>query len=600
MTEDASEPNHLLDAAIAYAQAGLPVFPLRAIRNGRCACGRPNCDSPGKHPSDVIQSGLKDATTDIKTIKDWWSARPDANIGIRTGKESGVIVVDVDGLAGEKALAEALGDLPETWHSTTGKGHHYYFKHPGFPVRNRTRLLPEVDIRGDGGYVVAPPSQHISGVTYSGIPFPFPPIAECSAALIRLIQQPITTAPIPLVGPAIREGQRNDHLYRLARKLKYAKACPEAILASLVEENRHNITVPLPDEEVEFIARHAFTQRDRADFRSDDLKLVSYSSILRYELPPVDWVIDDLIAARDRTVVYGEFGSFKSWLLLHLAIHIAAGQFWLGQFKIARPMSVLYVDEEMNQRTLRWRIKRLGMGAGLAHHDLPFKALSRAGITFDEDGAETLLDLLKDNDFDPDIIIVEALRRVIVGSESDAVDVGKFWRHVEPILRAGKTLIISHHMKKPGKADRSRDRASGSTDIIAGADSAFAINRTHGTPFIEMECVKSRECEEVPPFELEFLSESKTGPAALKFLGVAERTNAATATKADRTALDKLMDFLADQNREGTTSDILKHLKGLGIPPRTVQRALKLGRKLKVLLRPRRGLYRLAADEEAA
>src|SRR4029079_10878743 len=90
-----------------------------------------------------------------------------------------------------------------------------------------------------------------------------------------------------------------------------------------------------------------------------------------------------------------------------------------------------------------------------------------------------LLADLQHSEFDPDVVIVETFRRVLVGDENTAKDVGEFWRAVEPIPRAGKTLIVSHHMKKPqmGGGGTVKHRASGSTDVMSAADDALAFER---------------------------------------------------------------------------------------------------------------------------
>src|SRR5262245_38420959 len=106
---------------------------------------------------------------------------------------------------------------------------------------------------------------------------------------------------------------------------------------------------------------------------SRSLRLISFREIMTAPLLPINWLIEALIAVGDRIVVYGEFGALKSWVLLHLALHLAAGRPWLGKFGVPRPHSVLYIDEEMNERTLRRRIKRLGRGSDLEHEDLPLR-----------------------------------------------------------------------------------------------------------------------------------------------------------------------------------------------------------------------------------
>lgn len=155
MTEPAPRLN-MRPAAESYARMGLCVFPIA-----------PRSKVP------LTPRGVHDATTDLHQIGAWWSQWPDANIGIACGERSGLFVVDIDGPEGEASLAalEAeRGPLPPAPTVVTGKGRHMYFRHyPG--ARNSAgRLGERVDTRGDGGYVVAPPSMHESGRRYEWDP----------------------------------------------------------------------------------------------------------------------------------------------------------------------------------------------------------------------------------------------------------------------------------------------------------------------------------------------------------------------------------------------------------------------------------------------
>jgi hypothetical protein len=155
----------LQESALSYARQGWPVFPIWPIRDGRCACGKDCGRDAGKHPiGRLAPKGFQDATTDEATITHWWTDMPDANIGIATGAVSGLVVLDVDGEGGEASLAaleREHGPLPETPTVLTGKGRHLYFSHPGVAVPSRVHVAPGLDVRGDGGYVVAPPSSHL-------------------------------------------------------------------------------------------------------------------------------------------------------------------------------------------------------------------------------------------------------------------------------------------------------------------------------------------------------------------------------------------------------------------------------------------------------
>lgn len=156
-----------------YAEKGLRIFPAYGLKEtGKkpvCLCGNPECNHQGKHPS--MKSWQYAASDDVTRLKKWAKRLPFTNWGVVTGEKSGVIVVDVDPRHGgheswENLLADHSDDTLETWTvETGGGGAHYYFQHPGYKVGNRSIGLG-LDIRGDGGLAIVPPSIHSSGDSY--------------------------------------------------------------------------------------------------------------------------------------------------------------------------------------------------------------------------------------------------------------------------------------------------------------------------------------------------------------------------------------------------------------------------------------------------
>jgi hypothetical protein len=121
----------------------------------------------GKHP--LTKNGFKDATTDPGVIRGWWARWPNANIGIATGKKSGIFIMDIDPRHGGPAsLGEHAADPGTDLIVLTGGGgqHFYYAYDPKHPMESAIGVLPGIDVRGDKGYVVAPPSNHRSGGYY--------------------------------------------------------------------------------------------------------------------------------------------------------------------------------------------------------------------------------------------------------------------------------------------------------------------------------------------------------------------------------------------------------------------------------------------------
>ncbi|GAB2597930.1 DNA primase [Paractinoplanes abujensis] len=177
-----------LTAALAYARHGIPVLPVHAPDpRGGCTCDRgASCDRPGKHPH--LRHGLHEASTDPRLLELWWSRWPGANVGLRTGVA--MDVADVDSAEGWHGLCHLLGgDFPAGPRVRTGGGGwHFWFRPMGYG--NRVRLLPGLDWRGVGGYVVAPPSRHASGGDYRWVHRPSEPLPEGPAALRALIEGP--------------------------------------------------------------------------------------------------------------------------------------------------------------------------------------------------------------------------------------------------------------------------------------------------------------------------------------------------------------------------------------------------------------------------
>jgi Bifunctional DNA primase/polymerase, N-terminal/Protein of unknown function (DUF3631) len=161
--------NILLVAALNYARRGWFVFPVHSVRDGACTCGKTDCRNVAKHP--CIKEWQHNASKDPDQIKRWWTKWPEANIGIACGP-SRLIVLDEDiGHGGAESLVSLErqhGPLPATMTvNSGGGGQHRYFTRNGTEVRNSAGVLgPGLDIRGDGGFIVAPPSQHRSGNCY--------------------------------------------------------------------------------------------------------------------------------------------------------------------------------------------------------------------------------------------------------------------------------------------------------------------------------------------------------------------------------------------------------------------------------------------------
>lgn len=262
--------NLLLDVALECARRGWPVFPVHSMRDGQCSCGHSDCSNQAKHPR--ILNNLNEATTAPALVTGWWQNFPDANIGIATGQQAGLVVLDIDSYHGGDASLDQLearhGKLPDTVEVLTGGGgRHIYFAHPGGRVPNSAgRLGPGLDIRGDGGYVIAPPSNHVSGRRYEWEASSEPGMVALAPVplwlLDRLVQAPrmpstaITTSMTTAITTTkICEGGRNQALASFAGAMRKRGATQATIESALLAYNLDCCVPPLPEPEVLMIAR---------------------------------------------------------------------------------------------------------------------------------------------------------------------------------------------------------------------------------------------------------------------------------------------------------------------------------------------------------
>lgn len=242
----------LHEAALRLCHRGLSVVPV----------GR------DKRPL-VAWARFQKAPADAEQVNEWWTRWPEANVGVVTGAVSGIVVLDADGPEGLASL-KALGTPATTWLSKTARGWHQFFRYPedGVTIRNSTGLRPGLDVRGDGGYVIVPPSLHASGRRYAWRTAPGQmALAPIPANVLTLLAGPTNGHGVSDRNPRdIPEGRRNDALYRCGRSLKAKGLSADAIKAALLEANRTRCKPPLPEDEVEELATHAATHPDRPSF----------------------------------------------------------------------------------------------------------------------------------------------------------------------------------------------------------------------------------------------------------------------------------------------------------------------------------------------
>jgi len=268
-----------LKTIFAYANMGWRVLPVHfklKQNDGTfiCSCKNVDCNAPLKHP--VISSWDRKATTNTTLLEAQWKREPRLNVGILMGKDSGkdgLVALDVDGPEGLKTFKNLSKDDPPTVMSQTGsgKGLHVLYKYDknlakelGGKISNRVKFLPGLDLRGDSGFIIVSPSEHISGNKYKWLNSPqdfelqeMPKWLKEALLASKTALQTIDIKDIELIGE-IPFGERNDRLFLLAATTHNKTGFDKDVLVPYIQAvNKKFCNPPLEDKEIETICKSA-------------------------------------------------------------------------------------------------------------------------------------------------------------------------------------------------------------------------------------------------------------------------------------------------------------------------------------------------------
>jgi len=480
--------NDLLGAALAFAGDGLPVFP---------------CKPRGKRP--LVEGGFKAATVNTEQIRKWWAEWPTANIAIPTGAVSGFVALDIDP-GGDDSLAELTrqyGPLPETCAVKTGRGRQLWFEYPSAPVRCSAGFRRGLDFRGDGGYVIVPPSIHANGKRY--IFRDDCKLAKMPEWLIKAIQEG-KSAPNPTL-PAngnrskqIREGARNATLASIAGTMRNRGLGETAIRAALVDHNLRQCDPPLPEAEVATIAASVSRYSPSAasppsGTQPKGFSLIRLGELLARPEVPVDWLWQGRLAAGTVSGVFSKPKVGKSTFSRNLCLAVARGTDFLG-LPVKKGLCIYLALEE--------RVEDVGadfraMGATgdeqiLVHAD----AIPSAGML-------ALLGLVQERK--PVLVVIDPLFRMVHIRDEKAY--AETYAALGPLIDVARSIgthiQVTHHMGKGLKLDPV-DSPLGSTGIAGACSSLVVLKRTEAYRTIQ---TVQRLGEWMPETVLQFDSESR-------------------------------------------------------------------------------------------
>ena len=480
--------HNLLGAALKYAERGRPVFP----------CG------PNKQP--LTQHGFQDATTDVEKVRAWWARYPNALIGMPTGRASGVIVLDLDvreGYDGADALAaleDAYGKLPETVEALTPSGgRHLYWRHPDFDVRNSaSKLGLGIDVRGDGGYVIVPPSRLPDGRAYEWEASNPPHAAQMPVWALRLLGARV--APKSVSDEHLtraQAGRRNVHLASIAGRLAHAGLMRDQIRAMVLAENERACDPPVSADEIDRTIMKSATRwtlggGDKATQSPDEAAGLSWLPASQWiaSMSMPEWVVSDVIERGSLNVMIGGWGGGKSVVTLDMACRKTLGLDWQGK-PLEAGLVVDVVGE--GQRGFQRRI-----AAWLQQH-APDATLDRlvvipeavlVGNADHEAALRLALEEIQAHYNEPvQLVVLDSLARCFgLDDENSNSDVAKWVNSVQQhiVEPTGAAVLALHH---PGHGDKKRGR--GASALPGAADTEWLIERTANQ--VQMSCNKNKD-----------------------------------------------------------------------------------------------------------
>lgn len=524
MTASDNAPRPMIEHALDYLVRGLPVFPVCSPLMGahehrdRTRKRMVPCppDKWGKTPMTPWKD-YQDELPSPDEVRSWWRRWPVANIGMATGRLSGVIVLDCDSAEARQLALErgGLEDAPAVWTGAPG-GIHFWIAHPGYEVRNFVKDIPGTDFRGDGGYVLLPPSVHRNHgaryrwheLTLGKQPVPVPDWLE---ATFRAKASPSASdGPVgdPLdVEEMLRgfdQGNRDNGLFKLACRFRHDDH-PLGVAEALIRTAARNCRPPFDEDEAAAKVRYVYDRYEAgnvgptleedgwfspptsasASASADPPPAVflrPISELLAMPEEDPDWLVDQLFTVGSNGWVAAEPKVGKSWIVLELAYALSTGTLFLGKFAIKKQRRVIYVQEEDSlQRVLR-RLKKIVNGD--KSRGLPPDAYWRWSIRqgFKVDNLAWLEKLRQEiAAFKAEVVILDVFNRLHGSDDSKQQEMTAILNNLTRLSNDyGCAFIIVHHNRKAqqgGEQPRANQMMRGSTVLSGWAECSLYLRK---------------------------------------------------------------------------------------------------------------------------
>ena len=584
--------NKLLKKALQYLDLGFSVIPVKGKR-----CLLPSWSEYQKRKPTKEE------------IENWFFELNPTGIAIITGKISGIVVLDVENGADISGV-----NIPKTpTVKTGGGGQHYYFKYPkNTGLHNAIRFREKMDFKTDGGYVIAPPSQHKSGIRYQWLNhFKRTELVTIPSWLIKDVgrRQAWQSKDWEQIIEGVPEGERTISAVSLIGKLLRHLPIEEwnnvvkPIMEAWNERNKPPLSKKELIQSLGSIAKKELIRREKrknvnsatksVNPEGFDLKPVSFKELLSMKIPEIQWTINQLIPEEGITILSAPPAHHKTWLALYFAIQVSSGKQVFNRFNTKR-CNVLFIEQDSGDKLIAERIKRLNLG----HKSLPIQFLIRKGIKLENKQiVKKLMGLIEKENIG--FVVFDSLIQFHNKDENINTDMAKVFEPLRKITDMGvSVLLLHHHRKERGSEDNLswKDRAQslrGASAMLSLINSHLVIHRQNKSKSI-LRQTKLWEQEEMNPLEFEIVDEGEK--TIIRYIGEKE-------PEKDKKTLAKeqILEILKEKHSTRTQlAEELKDLASVSIIANTISE-LKKGREIVVVKKEGKAgrieVYGLAEDD---
>lgn len=450
----------LKESAMRYAQKGFKVFPL----------------APHSKSKQVLKSWKEEATKDLSKIEQWWNQNPRYNIGLVTG--NGLFVIDVDiknNKNGFQSLQQHEKELPTTLKVKTPSGGIHLYYHAEKQISNKVNLYDGIDIRGEGGYVVAPPSV-INNQVYRFENESV--IAKANEKVYQFLKEHKEVDDKSFCYNPIVVGQRNDVLFKLGCFMQTKGFCDEAIRSALLNENKYHCEISISEKEIECILKSilkrynkGFTKENGSLYENEYFNVVEE---LNHDIEDEPEIVENLIPI-GATLLGAPQKIGKTFLALQLSNSIACGQDFLGN-KVQQG-HVFYIALEDSKAKILKRFRRFNIEISKKLNVKKFKAFDPL---FDiEDEIENEIE----RHSDLKMVIIDTFPKIRKNTKVDyQMEYEELSYYHDLGLKYGISIILVLHVKKVIDRNAPFDNIYGSRGVTAAADAMIVMLNHYAFP----------------------------------------------------------------------------------------------------------------------